>query len=527
MSDRVISSPAGDLYATLVDRVALSPDAPFLIDGSRSVSFAGLLSDVDRVAAGLAARGIGPGDRIAIALDNRVEWVQTLLAAARLGAIVVTLNVRYRESELLFMLGDSGATMLISEARSGEFEFAPLHESLRDRLPALETIVYVGTDEGADLLDFRELSATDPADVALPLDPVDPASPLLILYTSGTTGTPKGAVLTHRSLLASADGQVKRTGIDERDRVLGILPFNHVGGVTCTLLAMLLGGGLVILVRAFSPAVAMKLAREHRITVLTGVPMMMKLMLAELAPGETLPVRLAISGGSNVEPALFRALMAAAPQARLMNLYGLSESSGAAVMSAPDDDEQTLLSTLGVVLDGVQARVVDAQGTPVAAGVDGELQLRGDSIADGYWDRPEATAATFVGGWLLTGDMVVMSESGHIEMRGRSKEMYIQGGYNVYPAEVENILVEHPAVVTAAGVGAPDPVRGEVGYYFVVLTGPGAAEPAELIEHCRTRLANYKVPVHLEIVQELPMTPAGKIRKAELQQRVRGAVGHG
>ena len=522
MSEHVISAPAGDLYATLTDRVALTGDAVFLIDGDRRVSFAQLLADVDRVAAGLAARGIGPGDRIAIALDNRAEWVQTLFAAARLGAIVVTLNVRYRESELLFMLGDSGASMLISEARSGDFAFPALHDSLRDRLPDLETIVYVEPPEGSGLLDFRELAETEPADVALPLDEVDAASPLLILYTSGTTGTPKGAVLTHRSLLASAAGQVRRTGVGPDDRVLGILPFNHVGGVTCTLLAMLLGGGQVILVRAFSPSVAMGLAREHRITGLTGVPMMMKLMLAELAPGETLPVRLAISGGSNVEPALFRALTAAAPEARLFNLYGLSESSGAAVMSGTDDDEQTLLTTLGLALDGVEARVVDADGVPVAAGVDGELQLRGASIADGYWDRPEATAATFVDGWLLTGDMVVMSEDGHIEMRGRSKEMYIQGGYNVYPAEVENILVEHPAVVTAAGVGAPDPVRGEVGHYFVVLAGGGAAEPDELIEHCRARLANYKVPVHLEIVDDLPMTPAGKIRKAELQQRVRG-----
>ncbi|MCK0440826.1 AMP-binding protein [Gordonia alkaliphila] len=293
----------------------------FLVDGGHSVSFAQLLADVDRVAAGLAARGIGPGDRIAIALDNRIEWVQTLFAAARLGAIMVTLNVRYRESELLFMLGDSGASMLISEARSGDFAFPALHDSLRDRLPDLETIVYVEAPEGAGLL--------------------------------------------------------------------GILPFNHVGGVTCTLLAMLLGGGQVILVRAFSPSVAMGLAREHRITGLTGVPMMMKLMLAELAPGETLPVRLAISGGSNVEPALFRALTAAAPEARLFNLYGLSESSGAAVMSGTDDDEQTLLTTLGLALDGVEARVVDADGVPVAAGVDGELQLRGASIADGYWDRPE------------------------------------------------------------------------------------------------------------------------------------------
>lgn len=519
MSDLVISDPARDLYSTLAQRAESSGDAVFLVDGDRTAAFTELLHSADRVAAGLAARGIGAGDRVAIALNNRLEWAQAFFATARLGAVLVTLNVRYRETELLFMLEDSGAALLISEARVGDFDFPPLHASIRDRLPGLRDVIYVEPPAESGLADFRELTASDPAPAH---PPVDPGTAALILYTSGTTGTPKGAVLTHRSLLSAANGQVDRTRVGPGDSVLGILPFNHVGGVTCTLLAMLLGGGQVILLPAFSPAAAMGLVRRHGVTILTGVPMMMKLMLNELEPGETLPIRLAVTGGSNVEPALFRAITAAAPQARLMNLYGLSESSGAAVMSGRDDDETTLLATIGTALSGVEARVVDPDGDPVPAGTDGELQLRGDLIADGYWDRPEATAATFRDGWLATGDMVTMSGDGHITLRGRSKEMFIQGGFNVYPVEVENLLVEHPEVVAAAGVGAPDPVRGEVGHYFVILTAPGAAEPAELIDHCRGKLADYKVPVHVEIVDDLPTTPAGKIRKAELQERVRG-----
>ncbi|GAC56007.1 putative long-chain fatty-acid--CoA ligase [Gordonia hirsuta DSM 44140 = NBRC 16056] len=520
-SDLVLSAPQGSLYRTLVERVEISGEAVYLIDGDRSVTYSDLLARVDRVAAGLTQRGIGPGDRVAIALHNRTEWIEAFLATARIGAILVTLNVRYRETELLFMLADSGSSMLISEARMGDFDFVALHESIRDQLPDLTSLVYVDPPTGTELDSFEDLAAADPGQSAATAGELDPGSPALILYTSGTTGTPKGAVLTHRSLLASAAGQVERTQVGPEDKAIAALPFNHVGGVTCTLLAMLLGGGQVLLMPAFSPAQAAELLRHHGVTVLTGVPMMMRLMLAELAPGEKLGVRLAIAGGSNVEPALFRAILEAAPQARLMNLYGLSESSGAAVMSGWNDDEETLLTTLGTALEGVEARVVDPDGNVVDAGVDGELQLRGDLIADGYWDRPEATAQTFVDGWLATGDMVVRSPDGHLTLRGRSKEMYIQGGYNVYPAEVENVLVEHPTVAAAAGVGKPDPVRGEVGYYFVISAPGTTAEPDELIDYCRQRLANYKVPVFLEIVDELPTTPAGKIRKADLQERVR------
>jgi fatty-acyl-CoA synthase len=233
-------------------------------------------------------------------------------------------------------------------------------------------------------------------------------------------------------------------------------------------------------------------------------------------------VRIAVAGGSNVDPPLARAMAQAFPGARVQNLYGLSETSGACVMSAVDDDLATVCETLGTALSGVAVRVVDpVSGIEVADGEDGELQVRGDSVAAGYWDMPAETAEAFRDGWLATGDMVTRRPDGHLVLRGRRKEMFLQGGFNVYPVEVENVLAAHPGVALAAGIGVPDDVLGEVGLYFVVPADPASPPTAEeLAAWCRERLADYKVPRRFEIRAELPTTPAGKIAKAQLRSEV-------
>jgi fatty-acyl-CoA synthase len=247
-------------------------------------------------------------------------------------------------------------------------------------------------------------------------------------------------------------------------------------------------------------------------------------MLAEQAKAghDLSSVRIAVAGGSNVDPPLARAIAEAFPGAKVQNLYGLSECSGACVISAPDDDLETVCQTLGTPLSDVEVRVVDPKtGEQVPDGSDGELQVRGPSLAAGYWDMPAETAEAFAGGWLATGDMVTRRTDGHLVLRGRRKEMFLQGGFNVYPVEVENVLAAHPAVALAAGIGVPDAVLGEVGLYFVVPRDPSAPpSPAELTAWCRERLADYKVPRRIELRTELPTTPAGKIAKAQLHQEV-------
>jgi acyl-CoA synthetase (AMP-forming)/AMP-acid ligase II len=510
-----------ELGAVLRTAARQYPDRPFLVGEGEPVTFADLDARADRCAAGLAARGITAGDRVAVAGLNTVDWLTLFFGAVRLGAAVVTLNVRYRETELEYMLGQSGTRLVVTPAELGGFDYRGLYAGLAPRLPRLESVVRFG-DGGPD--GFAALLA---GDGAAPAPSLDRDTPAVVLYTSGTTGRPKGAVLTHGSLLASATGQRERQSTGPDDVLLATLPFNHVGGITCTVLHALVAGARVALLPAFSPAAALQAAAEHRVTVMCGVPTMYVLMLAEptRSDHDLSAVRIAVAGGSNVDPPLARAMAEAFPGAHVENLYGLSETSGAAVISGRDDDLATVCETLGTPLSGVEARVVDpATGVELPDGDDGELQLRGPSVAAGYWDLPAETAEAFRDGWLATGDMVTRRPDGHLVLRGRRKEMFLQGGFNVYPVEVENVLAAHPGVALAAGVGIPDAVLGEVGLYFVVPRDPGAPPSTrELTDWCRGRLADYKVPRRIEVRAELPTTPAGKIAKAQLRGEVVGA----
>lgn len=496
----------------LRDAARERPDAVFLREAPGPVTLAELDAHVDRLAAGLAARGVGAGDRVGVALPNGAAWIGLLFATTRLGAVLVTLNVRYRGTELEHMLGDSGARLVVTVPAVGETDLSALYAELRPRLPGLEHVV----------TDVDDLVGDGPT--ATPGDEAAPDDPAVLLYTSGTTGTPKGAVLTHGSLLASARAEAEHLGLGTDDRFLATMPFTHVGGLTCTLLSALVAGGEVVLTPGFSPAGALRDVTTHGVTVFAGVPTMWTLLLAEMTRagvGTLETLRYAVAGGSNVEPALCAAITAAAPHARVINLYGLSETSGAAVMSALDDDVDTVASTLGVPLPGMEARVVEPAEGPVDGrhADEGELWLRGPSVAAGYWRRDDPT--TFrPDGWLATGDVVARVGGDHLSLRGRLKEMFISGGYNVYPVEVENVLGAHPGVAVVAGVGAPDDTLGEVGHFFVVRSEGSTVTADELVALAAESLANYKVPRVVEFVDELPLTPAGKIQKAVLRQRV-------
>ncbi|WP_433461726.1 class I adenylate-forming enzyme family protein [Spirillospora sp. CA-128828] len=496
--------------AALEDAAARSK--AFLHDGDGTITFAEFDELTDRVAAGLLARGVSRGDRIGLLGLNTPQWLAAFFGAARIGAVVVPLNVRYRERELSYMLGQSGARMVISLDAVPDFDFAAFYRS--SQIPAVSF--------GAG---FDELTVTppDPAVLAAARGAVEPSDPLMILYTSGTTGRPKGAVITHRSILASASAQADHFGMSEDDVLLGHLPFNHVGGITCTIMSALRSGGSVALLPAFSPDAALRAVERHRVTFLGAVPTMYVLMLGrpDFADHDVSYVRLCMAGGSNVEPALADAIRQGFPGAPLYGLYGLSESSGACVLSPLDDDPETVSRTLGAIIGDFEARVVGPDGAALPPGETGELQIRGACVTAGYWDMPSETAEVFLSdGWLATGDMVAMEPDGHLVLRGRKKEMYIQGGFNVYPVEIENVLTTHPKVAMAAGIGIPDEVLGEVGRFYVV-PRPDAEPPTteELTSYCRDRLADYKVPRQFVITPDVPVTPVGKIHKALLKER--------
>lgn len=518
MHDRSLTNATGtregDMRAVTVGgalEAAATRDEAFLFDGDDTITYSAFDELADRVAAGLLARGVGPGDRIGLLGPNTSQWLAVFFGAARIGAVVVPLNVRYRERELSYMLGQSGARLVVSVDAVPEFDFAAYFAA--SGIPA----VHFGA--GFDAL----ASAPAPPSLTEVRDAVDADDPLMILYTSGTTGRPKGAVITHRGILASARAQADHFGMSGEDVLLGHLPFNHVGGITCTIMAALVSGGSVALLPAFSPDAALRAVERHRVTFLGAVPTMYVLMLGrpDFAERDVSSVRLCMAGGSNVEPALAAAIRRGFPEAPLYGLYGLSESSGACVLSPMDDDPETVSRTLGAIIGDFEARVTAPDGAVLPPGETGELQIRGACVAAGYWDMPDETAEVFLpDGWLATGDMVALEPDGHLVLRGRKKEMYIQGGFNVYPVEIENVLTAHPKVAMAAGIGVPDAVLGEVGRFYVV-PRPGAEPPtaAELTAYCRDRLADYKVPRQFVITPDVPLTPVGKIHKAVLRDR--------
>ena len=486
---------------------------PILVFDDVSITYAELDYASDMVAAGLLAAGRKRGDRVALIGMNRPEWLVVYLAAAKLGIIIVAISVRYREGELLHMLGQSGAVMLITPRAAGDFRYEGYLEKLQEKLPDLKSIVYLDGDASPlhGTVDRDTLDALAAQ--------IEPSDPLVLIYTSGTTGVPKGATLTNASQLASANAQREHTRGNEDDVGTLALPLNHVGGITCAFLAAVTARASCILMPAFSPKFYVDQIKKHGATTVTGVPTMLTLVLREpgLADMDGSRIRMIITGGSNVEPQLYEALHARFPNATFMNLYGLSETSGAAVMSSWDGPPDIISKSIGKPLGGVSLQIRDDAGNEVPTGETGEIWIKGGPVVAGYWAMPEETAASFTDGWLHTGDLAYVDEKGNVVLRGRKKEMFLQGGYNVYPVEVENVLARHPAVLMVAGIGIPDEILGEVGCYYIVPKEGMTVTDEELIAFCKDKVADYKVPRRIIQRAELPLTPAGKIQKSSLK----------
>jgi fatty-acyl-CoA synthase len=514
------TGPAPTIGLSLRDAAQRWPAAPAFVDGSCSWSFSQMDESVDQVACGLLALGLQRGDRIGVLGLNQIGWLRLFLAAARIGVCVVALSVRYRDHELLGMLGDSGARALFTVRSADGVDFIELVQGLRDRL---DQLVHVATFEpdtdGALTLAALERTPIDAQRLAQATAVVSADDAAMVIFTSGTTGSPKGALLTHASMLAAARAQAEHLRIVPGDHLKVAMPFNHVGGITCCILTMLLGGASSELVPAFKAETVLQMMVERPPTVIVGVPTMLTLLLMhrEKVAVVLSSVRLVITGGSNADGELLSRLMAAMPRAAVMNLYGMSESSGALVMTPWDADHGAVLSSIGRPLPGAELRVVGPSEADVPAGEVGELWFRGLGVVKGYLGR-EATEGSFRSdGWLRTGDMGHIDEDGFIHLRGRKKDMFIQGGFNVYPAEVENFIASHPQVLMVAGIGVPDPVLGEVGRYFVVPRAGAELTTEGLRAYCAQHLADYKVPRQIVFRDQLPLTPTGKVLKAALR----------
>jgi acyl-CoA synthetase (AMP-forming)/AMP-acid ligase II len=501
-------------------------DQPAIVDGDTALSHGKLFEASRTFAAALVRSGVRPGDRVAIWAFNSAEWVIAALGLLQSGATLVPINTRFKGGEASDILLRSRARVLVTVTDFLGTDYVSMLRGAGVPLPDLSTIVVARGRLVDETLAWQEFLAradeTSLAEVSLRAATVGPNDPSDILFTSGTTGLPKGVVMTHSRTLAVATDWATMTGIGPDDRYLMINPYFHMFGLKAGILACIASGATMLPEPVFDVDRVLARVAAERVTVLPGPPTLYQSILdhPDRANLDLSSLRVAVTGAADIPVTLVRRVYAELPFSMLISGYGLTEA-GTASGTSPDDDEETVATTVGRARPSFEIRIVDASGEAAPVGATGEIWLRGDSVMSHYLDDSEATAATLSeDGWLRTGDLGTLDESGLLRIVGRTKDMFIVGGFNAYPAEIENALRRHPDIRDAAVIGVPDARLGEVGMAFVV-TRPGvAATGAEIIAWCRDQMANYKVPRTVEIIDELPMNATGKVVKSDLRARI-------
>ena len=512
------------------------PNDVAIVCGEKNYTWAEYDKLTDTMAANLLKRGIKRGDKVALNAPNIPEWLIAYWALSKIGACVVALNVRFRKQELEYTLNQSDCVAMISiglmKSPYGDFDFVEYLGGLRGAFPDVAQYFFIGGvgESGfSGAIDFAELlkepSKEDAQALNMAKGKVVGDDPMVIIFTSGTTGKPKGAVITQKSQIECAYAEAIHLKADSNDSMVVAQPLNHVAGITCAVVALMLSGGKVILQPFFVPSQHIDLLKQHQPTFFGGVTTMIVYVFKDptFTPDAVKGARLALTGGSNVEPELMEQMLTYLPHCKMVNLYGLSECSGGVILSTFDDDRELLLSSIGKPLPGHEVKIVDGEGSFLPPGEIGELVLTGGSVGAGYYNMAHETAETFRPFGLMTGDMGYVDQRGYVFLKGRKKEMYIQGGYNIYPAEIENALTSHPDVVMAAGIGVPHAELGEVGRVYVVPAPDSVIDQGVLVDYLKQHIANYKIPRQFVFVDDLPMTPTGKVAKAQIKQEYMAA----
>ena len=487
------------------------PDAEALVFPHQKLrlNFRQWHDDALHLAGALTARGLQRGDHIALLAENRAEWAVVQLASAAMGAVFVPLNTHYRRDDLAYALQQSDARALICSTSYRSNDFLENVMALRPQLPMLAQAITLETGYPRLIAERRGFApvAAAPADAAA------------LLYTSGTTGFPKGALLSHRAMMMDARGAADHLGLAAGDRWTSIIPLFHCAGCILNLLGTLQKGAAYVGVPSFDAEAMFRVIENERCTFLSGVPTSYLAMLDHPARQnyDLSTLRAGTCGGADCNPDVLRRCAEEFPMPGLAQVYGQTE--GATLFACPRYDDPRRWATAGEILPGYELRICDPQtleGLP--AGSIGEIQARGPMVMEGYYKQPEATAETIIdGGWLRTGDLGFLSEDGRLTIAGgRLRDMIIRGGENIYPAEIENMLQNHPAVAAIAVFAVRDDYYGEAVAAAVKLREP--VEATELMAYCAARIARFKVPSTIFRVEQFPLTPSGKVRKAELRQ---------
>ncbi len=507
------------------DRARRSGRAEAVVDGERRVDFGTLGSMVDDAARALVSSGIERGDRVALWAPNSLEWIVAALGVTTAGGVLVPVNTRFRGVEAGYVLGRSRARLLFTLRGFLETDYPAMLADAAVELPALEhTVLLSGEPDGAtpawDEFLGRGRAVAD-AVLEARVASIGPDDPSDIVFTSGTTGNPKGVVMTHGQTLRGYLDWCDWVDLRPGDRYLIANPFFHIFGYKAGVLASLMRGATILPVAVFDAGAVLELVERERVSVLPGPPTLYYSLLDHpgRAARDISTLRVSTIGAADIPRELVTRMRAELPFERILTGYGLTEA-GTVTGARPDDDFEHIVSTVGVPLAGFEVRTVDEHGAETAAGEPGEVVVRGETVMRQYLDDPDATAAAIdADGWLHTGDLGAFDPDGYLRIVGRIKDMFIVGGFNAYPAEIENHLLRHPQVAQAAVIGVPDPRLGEVGKAFVVLTPGAALEQQEIIDWARHEMANYKVPRSVEFLDALPVNATGKVVKEELRAR--------
>ena len=514
----------GDTIGAVLERVtAEHGDRDALVDcnSGRRWTYAQFNADVDTLALGLLDLGIEKGDRVGLWAANCPEWTLVQFATAKIGAILVNINPAYRTHELAYALNQSGCRLLVAATEVRGSSYVDMVDSVRGELRALEGTIYLGSPQWDSLFEhgdstpthrLRDISATLSADDAINIQ-----------YTSGTTGFPKGATLSHHNIVNNGYFVGDLCGYTERDRVCIPVPFYHCFGMVMgNLGAVTHGAAMVIPAPAFDPAATMKAVQDEKCTSLYGVPTMFiaELALPDFPSYDLSSLRTGIMAGSPCPVEVMKRVISDMGCAEVTICYGMTETSPVSTQTRVDDDLERRVSTVGAVHPHVEVKVVDPDtGLTVPRGAAGEFCTRGYSVMLGYWDEPEKTAeAIDAAGWMHTGDLATMDADGYLNIVGRIKDMVIRGGENIYPREIEEFLYTHPAVADVQVIGVPDEKYGEELCAWIKLREDASATEDDVREFCRGKLAHFKIPRYVMFVDAFPMTVTGKIRKVEMRE---------
>jgi len=518
-------------FGAMLDRAAERwPDAEALVAGDDRLTFSQLRRQCRLMASALVRLGVQPGDRLAVCMGNSVEWVVSFYGAALAGAITVPVNTRFKTAEIEYCLSQAGVSTLITIDRFlGKIDFIRMLRSIEPaigerlpgaKLPRLHSLIVLGDDRPATATSFGALRVEQKKIGEQPLPEVRPDDVVIMQYTSGTTSFPKGVLLTHDNVLRNAANVAERIGVRTGDRYFSARPFFHVAGTTLSQLVALSAGACLVTTETFDAGTSLEIMAKERCTLVSGNDTLFLMMMAH---PDFDPKKLNLRGGwAAAGPVVMRQVIERMGIRDLCFAYGLSESSPNVVMSDFRDDPELRIAGLAKTHEGVALRIVDPEtGADRPAGAVGEILVRGWSLMKGYHEKPAETAkAIDKDGWLHTGDLGSLTPGGRLRFVGRVKDVFRVGGENVAPAEVEEVLHDHPAVAQAQVVGVPDPRLGEVAAAYVRLREGGKAEPEELIAWCRERCANFKVPRYLRLVgsfDEIGMTGSAKVQKSKLR----------